>query len=203
MDKYIQDRISQVSTMEQTVINRLIHERQTIINQMLKKSNLHMNQYEDYYRKLLEEFISRLEIEMSRHLDELQKQMDTDQDIVFVSSQENIKDVNIKAQNAKKDILQKVHYRANKKRDEILQKIADLTLNKTRQPLGHEQLKTITLQIYSTVGIKPDGQGCDNIPEREKFIKDINTAKPHQSIKRTVYLGSNINSKSSNRKTNS
>jgi hypothetical protein len=140
---------------------------------------------------------------MSVHLDELQKQMDTDQEIVFVSSQENIKDINRKAQKAKNDIVHKIHYQANQKRNEFLEKIAALSMNKTRQPLGFEQLRTLKLQIYSTVGIKQDRQGCDNIPERERFIKDIATATPHQSMKRTGYLGSNMNSKLLNRKTNS
>jgi hypothetical protein len=44
VDKYIQDRISQVSTMEQTIINRLIQERQIIINQLLTNGNSYMSQ---------------------------------------------------------------------------------------------------------------------------------------------------------------
>ncbi|CAF1520661.1 unnamed protein product [Rotaria sp. Silwood1] len=180
--------------MEKTIIHRIIQERQDIINRIIIKGHSNMNQCEKYYRKIIEEFIKKLEIEMSIHLDDLQKQMENEKDIVFATSHNNIKDITIKAQNAKKDFLRIIQSFAEIKRQEIIKKIINISIDKTRQPLGYEQLRTLNLQIYSRVGIKEDEHGCDNISERNKFIKDINHAKSHQPIKRTVYLGSNFNS---------
>ncbi|CAF1497674.1 unnamed protein product, partial [Rotaria sordida] len=58
------------------------------------------------------------------------------------------------------------------------------------------------LEMYSTVGIKKDGEGCDNIPDRNKFIKDINDSKPNHTIKRTIYIGNNGDSTLGSRKQN-
>ncbi|CAF4038440.1 unnamed protein product, partial [Rotaria sp. Silwood1] len=186
--------ISNLHDINITADEILQEQRQDIINRIIIKGHSNMNQCEKYYRKIIEEFIKKLEIEMSIHLDDLQKQMENEKDIVFATSHNNIKDITIKAQNAKKDFLRIIQSFAEIKRQEIIKKIINISIDKTRQPLGYEQLRTLNLQIYSRVGIKEDEHGCDNISERNKFIKDINHAKSHQPIKRTVYLGSNFNS---------
>ncbi|CAF3986033.1 unnamed protein product, partial [Rotaria sp. Silwood1] len=140
----------------------------------------------------IEEFIVKLEIEMSKHLDNLQKEMETEKEIVFISSHDNIKDLSIKTSNAKTEFLRLLECSTKAKRQEILDKISNISMDKKRQPLSYEQLRKVNLENYSTVGIKQDGQGCDNILDRNKYIKDIDNTKSRQSIKRTIYIGSNL-----------
>ncbi|CAF3482782.1 unnamed protein product, partial [Rotaria sp. Silwood2] len=49
--------------------------------------------------------------------------------------------------------------------------------------------------MYSTVGINPGGPGCDNIPERDKYIKDIENAKQYEVPKKEFYSATDLNSK--------
>ncbi|CAF5058371.1 unnamed protein product, partial [Rotaria sp. Silwood1] len=159
-DTILHDRYSQISSKEQTIIN-----------------------------KIIEEFIVKLEIEMSKHLDNLQKEMETEKEIVFISSHDNIKDLSIKTSNAKTEFIRLLECSTKTKRQEILDKISNISMDKKHQPLGYEQLRKVNLENYSTVGIKQDGQGCDNILDRNKYIKDIDNTKSRQPIKRTIYIG--------------
>jgi hypothetical protein len=48
--------------------------------------------------------------------------------------------------------------------------------------------------------MKNDGQGCDNIPDRGKFIRDIDRVKPPlPRITRTVYIEPNVDQQQANR----
>ncbi|CAF4004373.1 unnamed protein product [Rotaria sordida] len=201
-DKILHDRLSKISSMEEKVINQLIQERQDIINKIIIKGRLQMDQSEEHYRKIIEEFIAKLQIEMSIHLDSLQKQMEAEKQSVFSHSNNNIKNLTIRSQTAKKQFLQILQAFTESKREEVLDKISDSSMDKTRQPLSYEQLRKLNLEMYSTVGIKKDGEGCDNIPDRNKFIKDINDSKPNHTIKRTIYIGNNGDSTLGSRKQN-
>ncbi|CAF0898132.1 unnamed protein product [Rotaria sordida] len=187
-DDILHNRLSNISSMEKIIINKLIQQRQDLINKIILKGRSKMDKSEIYYRKLIEEFISKLEIEMSKHLDDLQKQMENEKEILFISSQDNIKDLSIKVENAKKEFIRKLEFSTREKRQEILDKISNISMDKKRQPLGYEQLRKVNLDIYSTVG----QTDCDNIPDKDKFIKDINNGKTHQPIKRTLYIQSNF-----------
>ncbi|CAF3969378.1 unnamed protein product [Rotaria sp. Silwood1] len=146
-----------------------------------------MNLCEEYYRKIIEEFVAKLEIEMSKHLDELQKKMEETKEHVFIKSHDKIKLLSIKVENAKKEFLRRLESATKAKRQEILDQITNISIDKTRQPIGYEQLRELNLKMYSTVGVKPDGQGCVNIPERDKYIKDIKNVKQHGTPKKQFY----------------
>ncbi|CAF1451714.1 unnamed protein product [Rotaria sp. Silwood1] len=186
-DKILHNRCLKISSKEQIIINKMIQKRQTIIKQIIKKSHFHMNLCEEYYRKIIEEFVAKLEIEMSKHLDELQKKMEETKEHVFIKSHDKIKLLSIKVENAKKEFLRRLESATKAKRQEILDQITNISIDKTRQPIGYEQLRELNLKMYSTVGVKPDGQGCVNIPERDKYIKDIKNVKQHGTPKKQFY----------------
>ena len=130
---------------------------------------------------------------MSKHLDALQQAIEADKESIFLGSKRNIKLVTDKADNARNELHWRLQQAAAKKRKEIMEIIDTISKDKTRQPLGYEQLRKLNVEVYSTVGMKKDGQGCDNIPDREKFITDIDKVKPPQPrIKRTVYFESDV-----------
>ncbi len=191
-DELIQTRIKQLTSIEETKIKQIIQQRQISINMVLKKGSFHIEDYEKYYRNLIEQYIQELEIEMTKRLDKLHEQLESFKGTILMTSQNSIEDLTIKIQNAKKEVIDHIHRQALEKIKQILTDAGSISIEKT--PLGYEQLTKINLQIYSTVGTKEDEQGCDNIHDREKFINDIKNAKPHQPrIKRTVYLGSDYN----------
>ncbi|CAF2523865.1 unnamed protein product [Rotaria sp. Silwood2] len=126
---------------------------------------------------------------MSKHLDLLQKQIEAEKQRVFSHTNSNIQDLTVRSENAKRQFLQILQVFAESKRQEVLDEISSISKDKTLQPLGYEQLRRLNVEMYSTVGMKKEVQGCDNVPDRNKHIKDINDAKPNQPIKRTVYIG--------------
>ncbi|CAF4091381.1 unnamed protein product, partial [Rotaria sordida] len=121
-------------------------------------------------------YINSSKLKCQKYLDDLQKE------IFFANSHDNIKDLSIKADNVKREFLHRLESAPKAKRPEILDKISNISIDKIRQPLDYEQLRELNLKIYSTVGIKPDDQSCDNIPERDRYINDINNTKPRQLI---------------------
>ncbi|CAF3434903.1 unnamed protein product [Rotaria socialis] len=193
-DAILHDRVSKISSLEQEVINRLVQERQDIINKIIKQGGSQMNVVDDYYRKLIEQFIAKLEIEMSKQLDSVQKQVEARKEQVVSDSNKCIKDLAMKSQTAKQECHQQLQSTTESERQKVLRQISDISTKKGRQPLAFEQLKKFNVEIYSTVGTREDGQDCDNIPDRKKFIRDINEAKLNHRSKRTVYIGNSHHS---------
>ncbi|CAF0989162.1 unnamed protein product [Rotaria magnacalcarata] len=193
-DAILHDRVSKISSLEQEVINRLVQERQHIINKIIKQGRSQMNVVEDYYRKLIEQFIAKLEIEMSKQLDSVQKQVETIKEQVVCHSNKCINDLTMKSQTAKQECHQQLQSTTESERQEVLRQISDISVKKGRQPLAFEQLKKVNVEMYSTVGIREDGQDCDNIPDRKTFIRDINDAKLNHPFKRTAYIGNSHHS---------
>ncbi|CAF4498751.1 unnamed protein product [Rotaria sp. Silwood2] len=188
-DNILHQRLLAISSLEEKVIQQIIQERQNLIDKILVKGRSQMDQSEEYYRKLIEDFIAKLQIEMSKHLDLLQKQIEAEKQRVFSHTNSNIQDLTVRSENAKRQFLQILQVFAESKRQEVLDEISSISKDKTLQPLGYEQLRRLNVEMYSTVGMKKEVQGCDNVPDRNKHIKDINDAKPNQPIKRTVYIG--------------
>ncbi|CAF2954033.1 unnamed protein product, partial [Rotaria sp. Silwood2] len=189
-DNILHQRLLTISSLEENVIQQIIQERQSLIDKILIKGRSQMDQSEDYYRKLIEDFIAKLQIEMSKHLDLLQKQIEAEKQSVFSHANSNIQDLTVRSENAKRQFLQILQVFAESKRQGVLDEMSSTSMDRTLQPLGYEQLRKLNVEMYSTVGMKKEGQGCDNIPDRNKYIKDINDAKPNQPLKRTVYIGS-------------
>ncbi|CAF0833941.1 unnamed protein product [Adineta steineri] len=188
-DAILQDRIAKITAKEQRYMTRSIQQRENLMGKILIEGRSYANQYEERCRELIEEFIKNLEVEMSIHLDKLQQEIAADRETVFEGSNKTIGRITEKADRARNKFQGLLQKATAKKREEIMELINVMLKDTTRQSLGYEQLKTVQLQMYSTVGNKKDGQGCDNIDGREKFIEDIDNAKPHLKIKRTVYLG--------------
>jgi hypothetical protein len=204
-DAIFKDRSTKISSKEQKLINKLTAERGILEGFVLQKGHSYGNQYEEQYRRLVEAFIAKLEVEISKRLDQLQNELEDEKASVFGKSYETINSITKKADLARKDMHNRVQVAVEKKRKEIMDKIKEMSKDTLNHPLGYEQLRTLILKVYSTVGMKEDGQGCDNIPapDRKKFIKDIHDAKPYQpAVKRTVYLQSDITRQQTNRNQN-
>jgi hypothetical protein len=191
--KVLNDRRLKISTVEKSLNERFIHERDELIKILLRDGCSYANQYEAQYRKFIEEFIKTLEIEMSKHLDYLQKEIEADRQSIFKTVNVNINRITQEADRARSDFHRLLQEAAARKRKEIMEIIEVISADTTAQTLGYEQLRKVQLDIYSTVGTKEADSCCKNIPDREKFIKDINAAKSHQpTTKRTVYLDSSF-----------
>ncbi|CAF3976450.1 unnamed protein product [Rotaria sp. Silwood1] len=139
---------------------------------------------------------------MSKHVDDLQKKTEESKEQVSISSQEIIKDLSMKVDSTKRAFLRQLESTTQKKSQEVLNEMTAISIDKTRQPFGYEQLRQLNLKMYSIVGKNPDGQGCDNIPERDKNIIDIEDAKQHEARKKKFYSATDLNSKLKNRKEN-
>jgi len=137
---------------------------------------------------------------MSKHLDYLQKEIETDKESICRGVNVNIQHITKEADKARDDFHRLLKEAAATKRQEIIDFIKTSSKEKTSQPLSYEQLRKFNVEIYSTVGMKNDDQGCDNIPDREKFIRDIDRVKPPQPrTKRTVYIEPNVDQPQANR----
>lgn len=188
-DAILNSRLSKISSLEQQTMNQIIKERQNIIGAMIAKGRSKMDEVEGYYGKVIEEFIAKLEIEMSKHLDSLQKQIETNKESVLSTSTNKIADVTKKSQHAKKECLQLLDNNINVERQKLLGKITEITKDKTNQNLGYEHLRLLDMKIYATVGKRSLGQEDVNMSGKDKFIKDIDEAKSNQPVKKLVYVG--------------
>jgi len=160
---------------------------------LLHNGRSYANKYEDEYRKLIQKFITTLEKEMSKHLDYLQNGIEADKESIFQAVNINIQHITVEADKARYEFHRLLQQAAAAKRQEIIDFIEATSRDKTSQPLGYEQSRKFNVEIYSTVGMKKDGQGCDNIPDRERFIRDIDRVKPPQPrTRRTVYIEQNV-----------
>jgi vacuolar-type H+-ATPase subunit H len=201
VEEVLKDRGSKILWKEKKYIQQIIVERDKLVQRTLTEGRSYAEQYEGHYRELIEEFIKKLEMEISLHLDELQKGIETDKESIFNESYKKIELITGKADNARIDIHRLLQVAAVMKREELMKMIDARYKDKTSQHLGYEQFRTLNLQVYSTVGSKKDGQGCEVIPvpTRQEFINEINNAKPHQpAIKRTVYLKSEFTRQQAN-----
>jgi len=198
--KILQDRLLNIGLREKSSIDRFIQERDELISTLLRRGRSYINQYEEDYRRLIQKFITTLEIEMSKHLDYLQNQIEADKESIFQGVNMHIQLLTDEAERARGDFHQLLQQAAAAKRQEIIDFIETISKDKTSQPLGYEQLKKFNVEIYSTVGMKNDGEGCDNIPDRGKFIRDIDRVKPPlPRLKRTVYIEPNVDQQQANR----
>ncbi|CAF0979200.1 unnamed protein product [Rotaria sordida] len=197
-DEILQESLLKISSKEQQEINRLVQARQNIINDLIKDGRTQMNQTETYYRKQIEDFIDKLQTETAGYIDLLQKQVEAKKQDVFSHSNINLEELTMKSETAKTKLLQRLQASTHKKREEVLHQTINMSNHKTSQSLGYEQLRKVNLELYSTVGIKEDGQGYNNIPNRDKYDKEIKAAKKeikdtkaNNLPKRTVYVGNN------------
>lgn len=191
-DIILKDRISMITEKEQQFVNEFTGAQDVLFGQIIENGRSYANDYEGQYRKLVEEFIQRLELELADCLDDLQKSIKNDQDTVFIQSCNKINIVTKKADKARAQFYRLLQTSVETKREEIMDIIQDLLQDTTSHPLGYEQIRTLKLQIYSTVGIKEEGQGCDVIPDRKKYIDDIDRVKPpHPRITKTTYIETN------------
>jgi paraquat-inducible protein B len=196
----LNDRRSKIAAEEKSLIDRFIHQRDEIIKVLLKDGCSYANQYEEQYRRLIEEFIKILEIEMSKQLDHLQEEIEADKQSILGGININIKRITEEADKARNEFDKRIQPAIKGKRQEIMQMIDIISQDKTKQTLGYEQIRNVKVDIYSTVGMKTDDNCCEEIVTRKKFIKDIKEAKPHQpALKRTVYLRSDFAAQKTNR----
>jgi hypothetical protein len=137
-------------------------------------------------------------------LDYLQNETEAEKESIFQKVNLNVQYITAQADRARDDFHQLLQQATVTKRQEIMDMIDMCSKNKTNQPLGYEQLRKLNVELYSTVGLKKDGQGCDNIPERGKFIKDIDKVKPPQPrTKRIVYIEKDVSQRQANHSNNS
>lgn len=174
-------------------------ERDRLIKVLLENGRSYVNQYEDEYRKLIEKFIKQLEKEIAKHLDYLQNDIEAKKQSIFQGANSNIQHITGEADRARDRFHQLLQQAAAVKRQEIIDLVETSSKDKTMQPLGYEQFRTIDVEMYSTVGTKKKGQCCEKIDEtkRANFLNDIEKDKqsePH--IKRTIYIGQNVSTES-------
>lgn len=148
---------------------------------------------EEECRLILQEVIRRLEVEMSKYLDDLQLQVENEKIRVTNTSQNSMKRIEIEIRNAKKQLNDFVQQVTMAKHQEIFNEISAIYKEKTSLTIGYEQFRELTLKMYAAVGDKTRGQGANNIPERNKFIADIAKNNSLNIPKRTVYIENNVN----------
>jgi hypothetical protein len=136
-------------------------------------------------------------------LEYLQNELEAGKESIFQEVNSNIQYITAQADSARSYFHQLLQQFVVMKRQEIMDRIDISSKNKTDQPLGYEQLRKLNVEVYSTVGLKKDDQGCDNIRERGKFIKDIEKVKPpHPRTRRTVYIEQNVDQQQATRNRN-
>lgn len=184
----LKKQITIISSKEKSRIDQVTIQRDVVNQTLIGNGNSYAGKCDDYYRKIIEEFIKQLEIEMSMYLDRLQQHLQEDRDRVFRESTKNVRMISEKADKARQDFYFRLQKEIITYRQQILELI-DLSIKSSGTTLGYEQMKKIDLSIYSTVGHKEGEFACDQIPQRDKFVKDIDQAKKHQPMmKRTVFL---------------
>lgn len=168
--------------------------RDDLFRELLKENAQHVHNYEQQYQKLLREFIEKLELKLAAHLNRLQQQMEDERQKIFDRTNDHITQTTKRADQAKSNVLRQLQTHADRQRTIEMQNIRKHCSDRTNQTIGYEQLRTLNFKVYSTVGLKKDGHGCENIPERTQFIRNIQQAKAHQPSppKRTVYLESEV-----------
>jgi hypothetical protein len=197
----LDDRESKIAAMEKSLIDRFIRKRNQLTDVSLKEGCSYANQYEVQYRQAIEDFIKNLEIEISKHLDYLQQEIEADKKLIFQEVDTNIIRITKEADQARINFYQLLQIVVVRKRQEIMQMIHHI--HQDIQPLGYEQLRKVEVDIYSTTGMKTNDNCCVEIRDRAKFIKDIKEAKPHQpAVKRTVYLQSSFATQQTTNRTN-
>jgi hypothetical protein len=195
----LKERELEITTMEKSLIDRFIREYDKLTEVSLKEGSSYANQYEIQYRKLIEEFIKNLEIEMAKHLDYLQQEIETDRQSIFIGVNTNIDRITKQADKARSDFHRILQIYVATRRQAIMQIIDHMSQDKTNQPIGYEQLRKLEVDIYSTVGVKSEENCCIQIQDRKKFHKDIEEAK---QMKRTVYLSTSSTTQQTTYRTN-
>lgn len=194
IDKILKQRISEITDKEKVFIDALTSTRDDLFHLLLKENIQHVNNYEKQYQKLLRDFIEKLETKLAGHLNRLQQQMEDEKQKIFKKTNDHITQTTKKADQAKHNILRQLQMYAEQQRTIEMDNVRKFCSDKTNQTIGYEQLRTLNLKVYSTVGSKQDGQFCQNINNRNEFVQTIRNAKAHQPPppKRTVYLQSEL-----------
>lgn len=183
-----------ISENEKKRIQELTLRRDELNDTLMDKGRSYANQYDAYYRKLIEDFLRKIEIEMTIHLDRLQQDLQNDREVILNRAAKNVQSISEKADQARKEFYFRLQQIVIRYRQEIMRSIDDHVKNSSNLPLGFEQLRKITFDIYATVGDKGT-QICQNIDakERDEYVKELARAKSHQpQMKRTVFLDKDI-----------
>ncbi|CAF1502438.1 unnamed protein product [Rotaria magnacalcarata] len=199
-DAIFRKRLAAIASKQKVTIDQLVIKRQEIIEEIIKDGRDQIDQSEGRFQQIIEDFITELEVEMSKYLDELQRHMEKNKDKVLVSSHNSIAYLEAKVQKAKTKLFQVIETASASKRKEIFDETSKYLSERTSQLLGFEQYRKFNMEMYSTVGTKEDEQGCENITERKKFRKLIRDNKSHGQMKRTVYVDSGIHVAKENHK---
>lgn len=184
----LDDRYKQISALEQTTIKKLMDTQQTLINLLVQSGSFKMKQSESYYQKLIEDFIAKLEIQMSKHLDVLKQQLENNKIIIFNATNQKIQYITNISRQVKTKMFNNIEQTLEIQRTKLLQQI-EMTNKETKQNFGYEQLRSLDMKVYSTISLDNPGEGCDNINDKKKYIDDLKLARPNQPLKRTVYIG--------------
>lgn len=188
-NQILENRCKQISNQEQQIIDQIVLAQQTLIAQLIQNGRSKMDLSERYYQTVIEGFLAKLQVQMSKHLDSLQQQLDKNKTSIFSASTQRITNVTNISRNAKQILFERLQLIVDQQRLNLLKKLDAKTKEHKSQTIGYEQLRKLDVSVYSTVGLKQPGQVCDNIPNRDRYGNDIKLAKPNQPIKRTVYLG--------------
>jgi hypothetical protein len=150
------------------------------------------DQYEQQYQRLLEEFIKKLEIQITKNLDALQDQLHFSRDTVLQTSDTSLQALLLRSEQARTAIQSTLQSYTKLEIQAFLQRRQQLRIDRTHATLGFEQLRTLDLKVYSTVGKIDENEGCTNIPERQTFRQQIQQTKQSQKLKRVVYLDNRV-----------
>ncbi|CAF1499503.1 unnamed protein product [Adineta steineri] len=190
IEKLITNQLQLITQREQTIIQKHRQESTNAVNRIITRGRSYQRANEKEHQRLLEEYIVQLEKALVEHLDHLHKAIEHDQEKIIARSRQFIEDCAFDALAARQTILNKAFSSANTMITEILTHHKKRFWVMKKQTVGREELRTIDLRIYSTVGENQDGLVCDKISDRNKFIKTINDTKSENIPKRTVYLKS-------------
>ncbi|CAF1447276.1 unnamed protein product [Adineta steineri] len=190
IEKLITNQLQLITQREQTIIQKHRQESTNAVNRIITRGRSYQRANEREHQRFLEEYIVQLEKALVEHLDHLHKAIEHDQEKIIGKSRDFIQGCTLDALTARQTILNDAFSGANTMITEILTHHKTKFWDIKKQPVGREELRTIDLRIYSTVGENQDGLVCDKISDRNKFIKTIRDTKSPNEPKRTVYLKS-------------
>ena len=191
-DEIRRQRFEEINAKEKELIASLLNEQKRLIEKILLQGKGTADQYETEYRRLIEEFVKKLEIQMTRNLDQLQDQLQLNREVIRQVSDDSLQLVINRSQQAKARFQSLLQSSAEAQIDLYFRRRREIQMQKKEEVLGIEQWRKVEVEIYSTAGKIDEKEGCTNIPPRDLFRQQIGQTKAQQPIKRVVYVANRI-----------
>lgn len=187
-DAFLQQRLKAISDRETSLIHQVNTIRQDLIGKLLEQGLSHKIQYECYYQKLTQEFVGKLEMEMSMHLDKLQKRMEQEKKAITNKYIDTIKILKIQAEEAKKSLVDQLQRDTAIEQKKIIDNLSTISNDIIGQALGLEESRKLNLDVYATAGAATHGEDYVRETNGERYSDIITRREAYAPEKRTLYV---------------